>query len=94
MIWYLFLTDFRILISFSFEYYFFFRTGGSVCIATASPAKFPEAIEKSGLVPEMTPEIKKLFEQEEKYETMNLGQDWERMLRNKIEFVTDRLKMK
>ena len=72
----------------------FCRTGGSVCIATASPAKFPEAIEKSGLVPEMTPEIKKLFEQEEKYETMNLGQDWERMLRNKIEFVTDRLKMK
>ena len=42
----------------------------------------------------MTPEIKELFEQEEKYETMNLGQDWERMLRNKIEFVTDRLKMK
>ena len=42
----------------------------------------------------MTPDIKKLFEQEEEYETMNLGQDWERMLRNKIEFVTDRLKMK
>ena len=60
----------------------------SICIATASPAKFPEAIEKSGLKLEMTPEIQKLFEEEEKYEEMKLGQNWENMLRKKIELVS------
>ena len=55
-----------------------------VCIATASPAKFPEAIEKSGLQPYYPPEIQALFELEEKFETMDQGQDWEKMLREKI----------
>ena len=55
-----------------------------VCIATASPAKFPEAIAKSGLQPYNPPEIQALFELEEKFETMDQGQDWEQMLREKI----------
>ena len=55
-----------------------------VCIATASPAKFPEAIAKSGLQPYNPPEIQALFELEEKFETMDQGQDWELMLREKI----------
>ena len=67
----------------------FISSGSSVCIATASPAKFPEAIEKSGLEPIVTPEIQKLLEIDEKYETMNLGQDWETMLRNKIQFISN-----
>ena len=63
-----------------------------VCIATASPAKFPEAIEKSGLKPYNPPEIQALFALEEKYETMEQGQDWEKMLREKIVQVSKWLK--
>ena len=32
----------------------------------------------------MTPEIRKLFDQEEKYEEMKLGQNWENMLRKSL----------
>ena len=59
-----------------------------VCIATASPAKFPEAIEKSGLKPYNPPEIQALFQMQEKFETMNRGEDWEKMLRDKVVHVS------
>lgn len=55
-----------------------------VCIATASPAKFPEAIEKSGVTYVNPPEIQRLFQMPEKFEWMNVGQDWEMILRQKI----------
>ena len=63
----------------------FFSCGFSICcLATASPAKFPEAIEKSGLIMENPRGIQDLFALEEKFSDMKLGQDWERILRDKI----------
>ena len=48
----------------------FFSTSSAdesyICIATASPAKFPEAIEKSGVTYVNPPEILSLFEMTEK----------------------------
>ena len=67
----------------------FFRSESYVCIATASPAKFPEALEKSGVTYVNPPEIQKLFELEEKFDTMDLGQDWEAILRQKIKLIAN-----
>jgi len=71
------------------------RTESCICIATASPAKFPEAIQKSGVVYVNPPEIQKLFELEEKFENMDRDQDilvsykkWEQILRKKIESIS------
>jgi len=59
-----------------------------VVLATASPDKFPEAVEKSGVTPIKNPEIEKLFGLETRSGAMNQGDDWEKMLRNKIEEIT------
>ena len=64
------------------------RNESYVCIATASPAKFPEAIEKSGVSHTTPDEIKQLFNMEEKFDAMDIGQDWEQILRSKIEMIS------
>jgi hypothetical protein len=47
-------------------------------------------VEKSGLKPETTPEIQQLFEMKEKFVDMKLGQDWEKMLKCKIEEISSK----
>ena len=73
-----------------YELPIFFRDESYVCIATASPAKFPEAIEKSGVTYVNPDEIQKLFDMEEKYDRMDQGQDWEKILRSKIEEISSK----
>lgn len=69
------------------KYYMDSRDKGKlphVCIATASAAKFPEALRKAGLKPDLPPTIAQLFTLPVKYEWMKKGQNWEEMLRQKI----------
>ena len=60
----------------------FFPT--QICIATASPAKFEEAVTDAGLTPQPTEAIKRLDGMPQKYTDMKQGEDWEAMLRAKI----------
>ena len=55
-----------------------------VCIATASPAKFEEAVQSAGLTPQPTESVKALDGMKTKYVDMEKGQDWDQILRNKI----------
>ncbi|XP_072013695.1 threonine synthase-like 2 [Amphiura filiformis] len=64
----------------------------SVCIATASPAKFPEASVAAGVPISTTPEVMALPSLPTHGIPMEKGQDWESMLRQKIEEITARNK--
>lgn len=55
-----------------------------VCIATASPWKFSEALAESGADVKFPQNVEDLFSKEERYEDMNKNEDWEEILRNKI----------
>lgn len=59
-------------------------------LATASPDKFPEAVKKAEIVNKINPEIEKLFGMETRSVPMEKGQDWEKMLRLKIEEITNK----
>ena len=59
-----------------------------VILATASPDKFPEAVQKAEIVNMKNPEIEKLFGMETRSVPMQQGEDWEKMLRLKIEEIT------
>lgn len=56
-----------------------------VIIATASVKKFEEAVLAAGLTPHSFQEVDSLFEKPVRYVDMNKGENWELMLRNKIE---------
>lgn len=58
-------------------------------IATASPAKFPEALEKAG-VPPVTELVTRLKSLPTRSMEMKKGEDWYAMLRTKIESITAR----
>ena len=57
-------------------------------LATAAPDKFPEAVEKADVQNKENPEIQKLFSMPTKSVPMKQGEDWEKMLREKIEQIT------
>lgn len=57
----------------------------SVVIATASVKKFEEAVVAAGLTPQKYEEVKVLFTRPVKYTDMNKGENWERIIRDKIE---------
>merc|ERR1719209_369698 len=59
-----------------------------VVIATASPDKFPKAVTKAGVTPPKNPCIERLFNLPTRCSLMNIGDDWEKMLRDKIEEIT------
>ena len=59
-------------------------------LATASPDKFPEAVEKAEIVNNRNEEIEKLFGMETRSVPMNQGEDWEKMLRLKIEEISQK----
>ncbi|KAK3599421.1 hypothetical protein CHS0354_036440 [Potamilus streckersoni] len=60
----------------------------SVCIATASAAKFPEATKAAGLTLSPSADVITLLSKPTRSEDMNKGENWEEMLRKKIEEVT------
>ena len=57
----------------------------SVCVATASPLKFREAIKAAGLQPIDIPRIQQLLSAPTHHVDMELSDNWEQMLRQKIE---------
>ena len=59
-------------------------------VATASPAKFPEALTESGVDPVVTQEIRDLLQRETKAGMMNKGDDWLAMLKTTVEDITKR----
>ncbi|XP_041050020.1 threonine synthase-like 2 [Carcharodon carcharias] len=60
------------------------------CLATAAAAKFPEAVLKAGLTPEIPPEIRALETMETRCMAMKRGEDWEKILYHKIEEINAR----
>jgi len=64
------------------------QTLPQIVLATASPDKFPEAVEKAGVKPTKNEEIEKLFSMKTRCESMRQGDDWERILREKIEQIS------
>ncbi|XP_014673407.1 PREDICTED: threonine synthase-like 2 [Priapulus caudatus] len=59
-----------------------------VCFATASPAKFAEAVLAAGLTPQPTKAVTELESKPTRYIDMPSGADWEAMLRAKIEKIS------
>lgn len=59
-----------------------------VVLATASPDKFPEAVEKAGVFNNKNEDIEQLFSMVTRSVPMRQGDDWENMLRCKIEEIT------
>ncbi|CAC5360111.1 THNSL2 [Mytilus coruscus] len=57
----------------------------TVVIATASVKKFEEAVVAAGLTPQKYEEVEVLFSKPVKYTDMNKGENWELILRDKIE---------
>ena len=56
----------------------------TVCVATASPAKFPEAVKAAGIEMPLPPQLAQLFTSPTRYKEMKKGEDWEQMLRTMI----------
>lgn len=84
--------------SFRSTFFLFYRRAGensrikhSVILATASPAKFPEAVSTAGLTPEDNPIVEKWLKLPSKETIMAVDQDWEKILRNKVEEITRRV---
>ena len=61
----------------------------SVCVATASPLKFQEAVTAAGLQPLDTPRIQQLLTAPTYHTDMELTDNWEKILRQKIEQMTE-----
>ncbi|TSL28174.1 Threonine synthase-like 2 [Bagarius yarrelli] len=57
------------------------------CIATASPAKFPEVIKKAGLTVDLPEEVKQLETKETRYKHLEKNENWERALRERIKAI-------
>ncbi|XP_077992809.1 threonine synthase-like 2 [Glandiceps talaboti] len=64
----------------------------SVCLATASPVKFPEVVVEAGLTPQTTPAVTALDTMPTKYIQVKGGDDLEKILRDKIESITSKAK--
>lgn len=62
-------------------------------IATASPAKFPEAVQKAGAEP-VTEGVDHLKDLPTKFQWMRKGDDWYSILLSKIETITANRKEK
>ena len=63
-----------------------------VCVACASPAKFPEALETAGVEIVENDIVRAVMKMPTKHEWMRKGEDWEAILRGKIESITARAK--
>lgn len=56
----------------------------TVCIATASPAKFPEAVKAAGIEMPLTPQLAQLLTSPTRCSDMKKGEDWDLILRTMI----------
>ncbi len=59
-------------------------------MACAAPAKFPEALEKAGVEIVENEIVRAVMKMPTKHEWMRKGEDWEAILRTKIESITAR----
>jgi len=59
-----------------------------IVLATAAHDKFPEAVELSNITPDKNPDIEKLLTMETRFDWMRQEEDWEKILRNRIEKIT------
>ena len=57
-------------------------------MATASHLKFPEALEHAKVEVEENETIQELFKKPTKYDEMRKGEDWEKILRQRIEQIS------
>jgi len=60
----------------------------SIVVATASPAKFPEAMAAAGLDPVVHPRIEQVMKLDTNYQDLEVGEDWNMVLKTKIEEIT------
>ena len=60
----------------------------TVCMATASPAKFPEAVKAAGIEMPMSPQLAQLLTRPTRYKEMKVGEDWDQMLRATIDEIS------
>ncbi|KAJ8395592.1 hypothetical protein AAFF_G00030730 [Aldrovandia affinis] len=58
------------------------------CIATASPAKFQDAVQKAGLTVDLPERVRALEKMAARYEDLERGEDWEGRLRERIESIS------
>ncbi|XP_061118254.1 threonine synthase-like 2 isoform X1 [Conger conger] len=58
------------------------------CIATASPAKFQDAVQKAGLTVDLPEEVRALEKLPTRFQYLEWGEDWERPLRERIVSIT------
>ena len=56
----------------------------TVCVATASPAKFPEAVKAAGIEMPLTPQLAQLLTSPTCCSDMKKGEDWDLILRTMI----------
>ncbi|KAM3940412.1 threonine synthase-like 2 isoform 2-T3 [Leptodactylus fuscus] len=57
------------------------------CLAPASAVKFQDVVLRAGLVPEVSPEIEALIKKETRSTFLNKQDDWEEVLREKLEAI-------
>ena len=62
----------------------------TVCMATASPAKFPEAVKAAGIEMKPDPRLGKLFSSPTCYKEMKKGEDWDGIIRGVIGEIRER----
>ncbi|CAH3176253.1 unnamed protein product [Porites evermanni] len=60
----------------------------TVCMATASPAKFPEAVKAAGIEMPMSPQLAQLLTRSTRCKEMKAGEDWDQMLRATIDEIS------
>lgn len=60
------------------------------CLASASAAKFQDAVLRAGLVPQLPPEITALTAMETRSTALQRGEDWARVLRERVAAVVRR----
>ena len=61
----------------------------TVCVATASPAKFSEAVKAAGIEMPLPPQLAQLLASPTRFTEMKKGDDWDRILRNMINDISE-----
>ena len=56
----------------------------TVCVATASPAKFPEAVKAAGIEMPLPSKLAQLLTSPAWYKELKKGEDWDEILRTMI----------
>lgn len=74
----------------SFSRFSFLFSTPRCCLASASAAKFQDAVLRAGLVPQLPPEITALTAMETRSTALQRGEDWARVLRERIAAVVRR----